>query len=159
MVVLAPEREPLCSWSSDDEAENEESEFFAPVKKPVWDPPVLSEYQLFFLYMAVCMSQSMYAMVVTILPALVVHDAWYPEGTTWDHKLFMSGFAVALFPLGQFLASPALGSMSQQYGRRGILLFAMGASVIALIVSVLGITIWNLNLLMVRLRLFCRVLS
>lgn len=63
------------------------------------------------------------------------------------------GLVIASYPLGQFLGSPILGKLSDQYGRKPALLYSLfGASIGFLLI---GISLYEKNLSLLLLSFFC----
>src|SRR5581483_4855496 len=53
-------------------------------------------------------------------------------------KNFLFGVLITAFPIGQFLGAPILGKLSDQYGRRKLLIFSLVGTVATLLLCGLG---------------------
>ena len=75
-----------------------------------------------------------------ILPSLPLHAAGLGGGGVWVGAL-LTAYAAA-----QFLAAPVLGTLSDRYGRRRLLLLSLAGSAISLMVTGLAGSLWLLLL-------------
>ncbi len=57
------------------------------------------------------------------------------------------GFLIAVYPLGQFLATPILGQLSDRYGRKGLLALSVLGGGVAYVIFAIGILTKNIPLL------------
>lgn len=64
------------------------------------------------------------------------------------YKNFLFGLLIATFPFGQFLGAPVIGYLSDQYGRRRLLIFSLIGAVITLLFCALGVVLSNCSLLL-----------
>lgn len=71
-----------------------------------------------------------------------------PLASSEFYKNAIFGFLVAAFPFGQFLGAPAIGHLSDQYGRRKLLVFSLIGTVVTLFVCALSVIFANLYLLL-----------
>ncbi len=81
------------------------------------------------------------SMPYLIFPALFLNPAYsiLPIGTSEISRALLLGITLAAYPLGQFIGSPILGSLSDDYGRKKLLL---GSLIITAICNLLtGIAI------------------
>lgn len=62
-------------------------------------------------------------------------------------KNALFGFLIAAFPFGQFLGAPVIGHLSDQYGRRKLLLISLIGTVLTLFICALGVIFSNLYIL------------
>ncbi|WP_163936864.1 MFS transporter [Paraferrimonas sp. SM1919] len=74
--------------------------------------------------------------------------------TTIEQRTFLLGLAIALFPLGQALASPFWGAWSDKIGRKLVLFVSLGVASLGMLIVAISI---DLNMLW--LLLFGRLLS
>ena len=70
-----------------------------------------------------------------------------PFRTSVNQGYLLLGLLIAVFPLGQFLATPILGQMSDKYGRKKILGFSLLGTSISYILFAIGIITKNIPLL------------
>lgn len=64
------------------------------------------------------------------------------------YKNAIFGFLVASFPFGQFLGAPVIGHLSDQYGRRKLLVFSLIGTVVTLFICALSVVFSNLYVLL-----------
>lgn len=62
-----------------------------------------------------------------------------PIDTSMAMRTVLLGCALASYPVGQFLGLPLLGTLSDHYGRRGILLITLCVTFLAYLVSAIGV--------------------
>jgi MFS transporter, DHA1 family, tetracycline resistance protein len=67
-------------------------------------------------------------------------------GTSIPVRTTILGFLLGIYPLCQFFASPLLGAMSDRWGRKKILLFAIAGSLIGYLIMAAGILAESLSL-------------
>lgn len=70
-----------------------------------------------------------------------------PLDSSVFYKNAAFGFLVASFPFGQFLGAPVIGHLSDQYGRRKLLLFSLIGTVATLFICAIGVIFSNLYIL------------
>lgn len=75
-------------------------------------------------------------------PAYLLPGALRP-----DTGYIMLGLLIAVYPLGQFLATPILGQLSDRYGRRPILGFSIAGTALSYFIFAFGIFTKNIPLL------------
>lgn len=69
-----------------------------------------------------------------------------PLGTSMPMRTTILGFLLGIFPLCQFFTSPLLGALSDRWGRKKILLFAIAGTSIGYLIMGWGIAIGSLPL-------------
>lgn len=74
-----------------------------------------------------------FTIAATVFPTLFVHPESQMLPFAWSHsaRLAMIGIALGLYPLGQFLSAGILGSLSDSWGRKRVLVVTMIGTVIA----------------------------
>jgi DHA1 family tetracycline resistance protein-like MFS transporter len=87
------------------------------------------------LFPAVGASYFGYAMMATLfVPMLMSTSAGYlPADDTLSRRTTVLGVLLILYPLGQFLGNSILGSLSDQYGRRRVLLLSSVGTIVCYI--------------------------
>jgi hypothetical protein len=100
-------------------------------------------HQLLPLYVVVFMGFIGYSLMITVFtPMLLRSDrAMLPASTMLSTRTILLGLLLCLYPLGQFIGSPILGSLSDRFGRRPILLISLGATTACYVLISLAITI------------------
>src|SRR5262245_2748962 len=64
-----------------------------------------------------------FGLIMPVMPSLLVHLT----GRTLSEAAIDGGWLAFVFAIMQFLCAPVLGNLSDRYGRRPVLLFAVGA--------------------------------
>lgn len=77
------------------------------------------------------------------------HDSIIPYSWNNDTRSIVLGIALACYPLGQFIGSPILGSCSDRYGRKKVLMISLIASSVAYFISTIALQFNSLSLLLV----------
>jgi DHA1 family tetracycline resistance protein-like MFS transporter len=91
-----------------------------------------------------------YSLMITLFtPMLMQAQGPFLSSTSLlSERVFILGILLALYPLGQFIGSPVLGALSDQFGRRPILLFSLAITFICYILLSIALTTQSLSLLM-----------
>ena len=91
-----------------------------------------------------------YSLMITIFTPMIMyaHNGMVSAASTVGHRTIILGILLTLYPLGQFLGSPVLGSLSDRFGRRPILLISLAVSVVCYFFIAFSLTIQSLWLLM-----------
>ncbi len=80
-------------------------------------------------------------MITVLTPALMSnHNLLLAAGAPMSKRIVLLSFLLCLYPLGQFVGSPILGSLSDRFGRKPVLLFSLAVTTVcyALIVVALS---------------------
>jgi DHA1 family tetracycline resistance protein-like MFS transporter len=92
-----------------------------------------------------------YGILIPVIPLLLANpqSPYYvlPAGMTPDQGLILLGFLLAMFPLGQFFATPILGQLSDKYGRKKLLAFSVLGTSFSYILFAIGIVTKNIPLM------------
>ena len=72
-----------------------------------------------------------------------------PDSSSISGRTIVLGVLLAIYPLAQFVAAPILGSLSDRYGRRPVLLTSLAASTCCYLLIALALHLRSLPLLMV----------
>jgi MFS family permease len=101
------------------------------------------------LYVVVFMGFVGYSLMITVFtPMLLRADrALLPPDSSLSVRTMVLGVLLCLYPLGQFIGSPILGSVSDRFGRRPILVVSLVATSGCYALIALSITTNNLPLL------------
>lgn len=91
-----------------------------------------------------------YSLMITIFTPMIMyaHNGMVSAASTVGHRTIILGILLTLYPLGQFLGSPVLGSLSDRFGRRPILLISLAVSVVCYFFIAFSLTLQSLWLLM-----------
>ena len=65
------------------------------------------------------------------------------------NQMYLLGFLLASYPLAQFFGAPLLGTLSDKYGRKKILLISLAGSTIGYVLFAIGLLIHNIPLLFI----------
>ena len=91
-----------------------------------------------------------FGMIIPIAPLLLT-DPTSPSflltAATVKSGYVLLGIMLAMFPLGQFIASPILGQLSDRVGRKPVLLFTLAGTCLSYIIFAIGIYTRNIPLL------------
>lgn len=68
-----------------------------------------------------------YALTITLYVPMLMDENYplFSSDITTQARLTLSGLLLAMYPLGQFLGSPIIGKLSDQYGRKQVLLISL----------------------------------
>ncbi len=98
-----------------------------------------------------------FGILIPVIPQLLANPNspffLLPQGFTLTGGYILLGFLTSVFPLGQFLATPILGQLSDKYGRKKLLAFSLLGTALAHALFGYGILIRNIPLLFIA-RLF-----
>lgn len=99
-----------------------------------------------------------FSILMPIIPILFAdpQSPFYilPSGFSLKQGYVLLGFLLAIFPICQFFTAPILGQLSDKYGRKKLLLFAIIGTFISYIIFALSVTAENLPLMF-----FSRIIS
>jgi MFS transporter, DHA1 family, tetracycline resistance protein len=92
-----------------------------------------------------------FGILIPILPQLFANPSSeffiLPAGISVSSGYLLLGLLVAVYPLGQFIATPILGQLSDRYGRKKILALSLLGTSLSYIVFAIGIVTKNIPLL------------
>jgi DHA1 family tetracycline resistance protein-like MFS transporter len=74
-----------------------------------------------FIFITVLIDMIGFGIIIPVMPQLIMELTGQPVGTA----AVMGGLLMGTFAFTQFIFAPIIGGLSDRYGRRGILLFAM----------------------------------
>jgi len=101
------------------------------------------------LYLLIFIAFTGYAMMVTLfVPMLMHHNGFFEGSATHSARVIYSGILLALYPLGQFLGSPVIGSVSDRFGRKKVLSISIVLTIFFYIIISYSLHIQSLWLLM-----------
>ncbi len=94
-----------------------------------------------------------FGILIPVMPLLFASpdSAFYllPAGYSVNAGLIMLGLLIAVFPIGQFFATPILGQLSDRYGRKKVLILSISGTAISYILFAIGIVTKNIPLLFI----------
>jgi len=105
--------------------------------------PILS------LYMVILVAFSGYGLMVSIFIPMLMHDTgFFDQSVPTATRAIYGGILLALYPLGQFLGAPVIGSLADKFGRKRVLTISLVFTIFFYIVIAYSIDIKFLWLLM-----------
>lgn len=91
-----------------------------------------------------------YSLMITVFTPLLLRDgAMLPPGTAKADRTIILGVLLSLYPLGQFVGSPFLGTLSDRIGRRPVLLRSLAATTLCYALIATAVAARQLTLLAV----------
>ncbi len=92
-----------------------------------------------------------FGILIPVLPLLFASPTsefyMLPTGISLNTGYLLLGLLVAIYPIGQFLATPILGQLSDRYGRKKILAISLLGTSISYVIFAIGIVTKNIPLL------------
>ncbi len=91
------------------------------------------------------------SMPYLIFPSLFLNPEYsiFSSGWSESSRAFLLGVTLAAYPLGQFIGSPILGSLSDGLGRKGLLVGSLAITAVCNLVTAAAIEWQNLGLLII----------
>ena len=88
--------------------------------------------------------------LIPVFPLLITHGSEFrvtPESWSSTQSFIMAGWLLAAYPIAQFFCTPILGQLSDNFGRRKLLIISISGTAISYILFGIGISTKNLPLL------------
>ena len=90
-----------------------------------------------------------YGLMVSIFIPMLMHDTgFFDQSVPTATRAIYGGILLALYPLGQFLGAPVIGSLADKFGRKRVLTISLVFTIFFYIVIAYSIDIKFLWLLM-----------
>lgn len=107
--------------------------------------------ELLPLYAVIFLGFLGYALTITLFIPLLMDKniALLATTTPTSQRIMLSGFLLAMYPLGQFLGSPIIGNLSDYFGRKKVLLLSLLACIAGFIGMALSIEYQQISLLFI----------
>lgn len=101
------------------------------------------------LYFVVFAGYVGYSLMITVFtPMLLRSDSpLIAAGDPMSKRTMLLGFLLCLYPLGQFLGSPIMGSLSDRFGRKPVLLISLCITTVSYAFIAVALTVGSLPLL------------
>ena len=110
------------------------------------------------LFLTVIAEVISFGVLIPIVPLLFTEPSSsyfiLPEGLTVNQGYLILGLLIGLYPLGQFVATPILGEISDIYGRKKVIQISILGTVISSLIFAYGILVASIPIL-----LFSRVVN
>jgi MFS family permease len=92
-----------------------------------------------------------YSLMITVFTPLLLdaHSQLLPADSSHAVRSVVLGVLLSLYPLGQFVGAPLLGSLSDRWGRRPVLMGTLAVGAVAYVLISVSLAVTNLPLLMV----------
>lgn len=87
-------------------------------------------------------------LIYPIFTSLIFEGDLISLGSSDFYKNAVFGILIASFPFGQFLGAPIIGHLSDQYGRRQLLIISLIGTVLTLFICTLGVIFLSLYILL-----------
>jgi DHA1 family tetracycline resistance protein-like MFS transporter len=101
------------------------------------------------LYLVIFVAFIGYSMMVTLFVPMLMHpNGFLDETVVRSTRTIYVGILLALYPLGQFIGAPAIGSFSDRYGRKRVLSISLFVTIFFYILIAYSLQIQLLWLLM-----------
>ncbi|KTD82574.1 MFS transporter [Legionella waltersii] len=101
------------------------------------------------LYAVILLGFLGYALTITLFIPMLMDSNFslLPSDASTSVRVSLSGLLLAMYPLGQFFGSPIIGNLSDQYGRKRVLVLSLIACTFGFFGMALSIQFHVLNLL------------
>jgi MFS family permease len=101
------------------------------------------------LYLVIFIAMIGYSMMVTLFVPMLIHPhGFLDESVARSTRTIYVGFLLALYPLGQFIGAPVIGSFSDRYGRKRVLSISLVVTIFFYVIITYSLQIQSLWLLM-----------
>ncbi len=114
---------------------------------------ILLKNPLFVVFCTIFIDMLGFGILIPVIPLLLAdtHSPYYllPASISPSQGYILLGFLTAVFPLGQFFATPILGQLSDKFGRKNILAISLTGTFLSYVLFAIGIIANNIPLLFV----------
>ena len=101
------------------------------------------------LYMVIATAFAGYGLMVALFIPMLIHDTgFFDKSVTTSTRAIYGGILLALYPLGQFLGAPVIGSLADKFGRKRVLTISLVFTIFFYVIIAHAIDIRMLWLLM-----------
>lgn len=101
------------------------------------------------LYMVIATAFAGYGLMVALFIPMLIHDTgFFDKSVTDSTRAIYGGILLSLYPLGQFIGAPVIGSLADKFGRKRVLLISLLFTIFFYLVIAYSIHIRYLWLLM-----------
>ena len=101
------------------------------------------------LYVVIFVGFVGYSLMITIFTPMIMqgHAGFVPANMPAARRTILLGVLLCLYPAGQFVGSPIMGSLSDRFGRKPILLISLTVTTVCYALIATALTIGSLALL------------
>ncbi|OGT29913.1 MAG: hypothetical protein A3E87_09240 [Gammaproteobacteria bacterium RIFCSPHIGHO2_12_FULL_35_23] len=102
------------------------------------------------LYLIIFFGFIGYSLMITIFTPMLMHaqNGFMAHESPMSQRVILLGFLLALYPLGQFLGAPILGTLSDSYGRKKVLIISLCCTTFFYLIIALALSLHCLFLLL-----------
>ena len=102
------------------------------------------------LYIVIFIGFVGFSLFVTVFTPVILapHSGFLPS-LSQNAKTVWLGLLLCTYPLGQFFGSPIMGALSDQFGRKPVLLISLIVTTLSYVVIALGLNTEKIALLMI----------
>ncbi|MGB3365115.1 MAG: MFS transporter, partial [Thermodesulfobacteriota bacterium] len=94
------------------------------------------------LYLVILVAFAGYGLMVAIFIPMLMHDTgFFDESVSSSARGIYGGILLALYPLGQFIGSPIIGSFADKFGRKRVLTISLVFTIFLYVVIAYSIDI------------------
>ncbi len=117
---------------------------------PRMQPQKTDIHPILPLYMVIATAFAGYGLMVALFIPMLIHDTgFFDKSVAHATRAIYGGILLALYPLGQFLGAPVIGSLADKFGRKRVLTISLLFTIFFYVVIAHAIDIRLLWLLMV----------
>ncbi|GJM15836.1 MAG: tetracycline efflux MFS transporter Tet(A) [Thermodesulfobacteriota bacterium] len=101
------------------------------------------------LYLVILVAFAGYGLMVSIFIPMLMHDTgFFDKSVPTSTRAIYGGILLALYPLGQFIGAPVIGSLADKFGRKRVLMISLVFTIFFYVIIAYSIDIRFLWLLM-----------
>jgi DHA1 family tetracycline resistance protein-like MFS transporter len=110
----------------------------------------MRKHTLVIIFITIFIDMLGIGILIPVFPLLISPQSIYkitPSSWSYNSGFIMSGWLLAIYPLGQFFFNPILGQLSDRFGRKKILLLSISGTVLSYILFAIAIYIKSIILI------------
>lgn len=108
-----------------------------------------SKNPIFSVFLTIFLDLLGIGLVIPVMAPLILQNqtGLFPADFAYSGKTIIYGFLLGTFPLAQFISNPIIGSLSDIYGRRRILIYSLWGAIFGYIIFIWGLLSNNIYLI------------